>query len=64
MMFLATSFNAQAKTIYLNTGGTALWETDGANKFAVWHWQGSGQGQFTDWMTLAEGTTWQVSISA
>ena len=62
-MFLATSFNAQAKTIYLNTGGSALWEADGANKFAVWHWQGSGQGQFTDWMTLLEDTTWQVNIS-
>ena len=63
MMFLATSFNAQAKTIYLNTGGTALWETDGADKFAVWHWQGSGSGQFTDWMTRVEGSTWQVTIS-
>lgn len=33
MMFLATSFNAQAKTIYLNTGGTALWETAGSGYY-------------------------------
>jgi hypothetical protein len=52
-----------AKTIYLNTGGSDLWEKDGANHFAVWHWQGDGNGEWTGWMTLVEGNVWQVEIS-
>ena len=62
-MCLAVSSDAYAKTIYLNTGGASLWETDNANKFAVWHWQGSGQGQWTGWMTKTDGNVWQVDIA-
>ena len=51
-----------AKTIYLNTGGYELWEKDGADKFAAWHWQGSGDGQWTGWMTKLTGFVWQVEI--
>ena len=51
-----------ARTIYLNTGGASLWETDGANKFAVWHWQGSGEGQWTGWMTSLGNNIWSVDI--
>ncbi len=63
MMFLATSFNAEARTLYLNTGGTALWENNGADKFAVWHWKDGSNGTFTPWMTRVEGSLWQVTLS-
>ena len=62
-MFLAAASNASAKTLYLDTGGSALWEADNANKFAAWHWQGSGQGQWTSWMTRVSGNIWQTTIS-
>ena len=62
-MFLAVSSDAYAKTIYLNTGGSSLWETDNANKFAVWNWQGAGNGQWTSWMTKVDGNVWQVDIN-
>lgn len=52
-----------AKTIYLNTGGSDLWETDGANHFAVWHWQGSGDGQWSSWMTHVTGNVWSAEIA-
>ncbi|MBQ2540849.1 MAG: hypothetical protein II551_04290 [Paludibacteraceae bacterium] len=62
-MALACGMALQAKTLYLNTGGTALWETDNANHFAVWHWQGSGQGQWTGWMSRVNGNVWSVNVS-
>ena len=62
-MFLVASSDACAKTMYLNTGGSSLWEKDNANKFAVWHWQGGNQGQWSNWMTRAEGNVWQTEIS-
>ena len=65
-LFVATLLcvaGIQAKTIYLNTGGSDLWETDGANRFAVWHWQGSGEGQWTSWMTRVEGSIWRVDVA-
>lgn len=52
-----------AKTIYLNTGGSELWEKDGANHFAVWHWQGTGEGVWTGWMTQVAGNVWSVEIA-
>ena len=60
---LACSAVLQAKTLYLNTGGTSLWETDGANKFAIWHWQGNNSGSWSAWMTKVEGNIWKVDIS-
>jgi alpha-amylase len=63
MMFLVVSSDACAKTLYLNTGGSSLWEKDNANKFAIWHWQGSGQGQWSGWMTQVEGNVWKADIS-
>ena len=62
-MCLGVASKAQAKTLYLNTGGSSLWETDGANKFAIWHWQGSNAGAWSDWMTNVEGNVWKVDIS-
>lgn len=53
----------QAKVIYLNTGGATLWEKDGADKFAVWHWQGSSSGAWSEWMTKVDGTVWKTEIS-
>ena len=63
MIAMACGLSLQARTLYLNTGGSALWETDGANKFAVWHWQGSGEGQWTGWMTHVDGDVWSVDVS-
>ena len=62
-LFLAVSLfmGLNAKTIYLNTGGNELWEADGANKFAAWHW-GSGEGQWSEWMIRLTGNVWQVEI--
>jgi glycosidase len=62
-MFLVASSDACAKTMYLNTGGSSLWEKDNANKFAVWYWHGSNQGEWSAWMTRAEGNVWQTSVS-
>ncbi len=62
-MFLVASSDACAKTMYLNTGGSSLWEKDNANKFAVWYWHGSNQGEWSTWMTRAEGNVWQTSVS-
>ena len=59
----ALAVSAQAKTIYLNTGGGSLWGVDGANHFAVWHWQGSGQGSWTGWMSMVEANVWKAEIS-
>ncbi len=55
--------NAEGKTIYLNTGGASLWETDGANKFAIWHWQGSQPGAWSSWMTRVDGNVWKADVS-
>ena len=62
-MVLVCSIALQAKTLYLNTGGSSLWETDGANKFAIWHWQGANSGQWSNWMTQVEGSIWKTDIS-
>lgn len=63
MMLWVAVCNTEAKTIYLNTGGTSLWEKDGANKFAVWHWQGTNAGAWSDWMTHVDGNVWAVDVS-
>ena len=63
MMFLAVATKASAKTLYLNTGGSSLWEKDGANKFAVWHWQGVNAGSWSGWMTKVEGNVWKTDIA-
>lgn len=52
-----------AKTIYLNSGGSSLWEADGVDHFAVWHWQGAGQGQWTGWMSRVSGNIWSVEVA-
>ena len=52
-----------AKTIYLNSGGASLWEADGVDHFAVWHWQGSGEGQWTGWMNRVSGSVWSVEVA-
>lgn len=49
LFLLVLSMSTFAKQIYLNAGGSSLWEQDGA-KFAVWHWQGSGQGAWSAFM--------------
>ena len=59
----ALAVSAQAKNIYLNTGGGELWGADGANHFAVWHWQGSGQGSWSGWMSMVEANVWKAEIS-
>lgn len=63
MMCWGVASNASAKTIYLNTGGAALWETDQANKFAAWAWQDNNAGTWTNWMTHVEGYIWKADIS-
>ena len=63
MMCWGVASNASAKTIYLNTGGASLWEVDGADKFAVWHWQGTAQGAWSAWMTRIEGSIWKTDIA-
>ena len=63
LLALVAVMSLSAKTIYLNTGGGSLWETDGANKFAVWHWQGAGNGTWSAWMTRVAGSVWQVDIA-
>lgn len=63
MMLWVAVCNTEAKTIYLNTGGTSLWEKDGANKFAIWHWQGSQSGAWSSWMTRVDGNVWKVDVS-
>ena len=62
-MALVCSVLLQAKVLYLNTGGSTLWEKDGANKFVVWHWQGSNAGAWSSWMTKVEGNIWKTEIS-
>ena len=63
MAALLCGVTMNAKTIYLNTGGSSLWEVDGANHFAVWHWQGSGNGSWSSWMTSIGNNIWSVEIS-
>ena len=63
MMLWVAVCNTEAKTIYLNTGGTSLWEKDGANKFAIWHWQGTNAGAWSSWMTRVDGNVWKVDVS-
>lgn len=40
------------KTIYLNAGGSDLWDRDGA-KFGVWSWSSSISGSWSSFMTLS-----------
>ena len=46
--------SVDAKTIYLNTGGSGLWNQGGA-KFGCWTWGSSDKGDF---MTHVEGDVW------
>ena len=59
-MFLAAASNASAKTLYLNTGGTSLWEKDGA-RFAVYAF-----GSSTQWYDMSavsgESGVYQASV--
>ncbi|MFI3297723.1 MAG: starch-binding protein, partial [bacterium] len=43
-------------TIYLNTGGSSLWN-QGSAKFVVWYWNDSGTSGPSDFMTLVSGET-------
>jgi len=58
-LFTATVFNLNATdmdTLYLNTGGSSLWNQAGA-KFSVWYWNDGFDGNFTDFLELAYGET-------
>ena len=55
-------FSLNARILYLDTGGSSLWETGGA-QFAVWHWQGSNSGSWSALMTNVSGSVWQTTIN-
>jgi len=52
---LMATTNGAGRVIYLNTGGSSLWDQGGA-KFAIWFFN-PGPGTFTDFMTPVEGET-------
>ncbi len=62
LVIVSSVVSLSAKTIYLNTGGEALWNQAGA-KFAVWHWQGSTDGTWSAWMTNVSGDVYSATIS-
>ena len=62
MVLVCFTFALSAKTIYLNTGGSDLWNQADA-KFAVWHWQGANQGSWSAWMTHVNGDIYSTTIS-
>ena len=49
------------RTLYLHANG--IWDLDGADHFAVWHWQTGKDGAWSDWMTWLGGSIWMVDIS-
>ena len=53
------AMSVSAKTIYLNTGGSSLWNQAGA-KFGCWTWGSSDQG---DLMSHLEGDIWAYETS-
>jgi len=58
-LLTATVMNLQAAnvdTLYLNTGGSTLWNQGGA-KFSVFYWNDGMAGKFTDFLELAYGET-------
>ncbi len=62
LIALLCVFNLSAKDIYLNTGGSALWNQADA-KFATWTWKGSGDGSFSQFMTLVSGDIYTTTIA-
>lgn len=52
---LMATTNGVGRVIYLNAGGSSLWDQAGA-KFAIWFFN-PGPGTFTDFMTAVEGET-------
>jgi len=52
---LMATTNGAGRVIYLNAGGSGLWDQAGA-KFAIWFFN-PGPGTFTDFMTPVEGET-------
>ena len=61
-MMLVLSMSSFAKQIYLNAGGSSLWDKDGA-KFAVWHWQGSGEGSWSAFMVKEADGIYSAEIA-
>ena len=53
---------ADTKTIYLNTGGSGLWDQDGA-WFAAWTWGGSSADAWVKF-TTAGGGIYQATMPA
>lgn len=51
-----------AKTLYLNTGGSDLWDQADA-KFAIWHWQDDNQGQWSAFMTKGADGIYSAEIA-
>jgi len=56
MMCCAMWAADEVDTLYLNTGGSTLWNSAGA-KFSVWYWNDNEQGHFSDFLELAYGET-------
>lgn len=60
-LLLLTTIVATAKTIKLDTGGETLWNQSGA-QFAAWHWGGTNQGAWSDFMQ-GEGDVFSAEIA-
>lgn len=59
-MMSVVSLNA--KTLYLNAGGSELWDQADA-KFAIWHWQDENAGQWSDFMVKGADEIYVAEIA-
>lgn len=62
LLTLLSAAVISAKDLYLNTGGSSLWNQAGA-KFAIWSWTGSGNGTWSAFMSQYDGDIFVTTIS-
>ncbi len=62
LLTLLSAAVISAKDLYLNTGGSSLWNQAGA-KFAIWSWTGSGNGTWSAFMNQYDGDIFVTTIS-
>lgn len=60
-LVLCCTLTINARTLYLNTGGSAFWETDDCKNFAIWSWK-SGDGHWSPLMTNVKDNLWKTTI--
>lgn len=62
VVFLSVFAIANAKTLYLNSGGPTLWSIDNA-KFAVWYWGTTSAGAWSELMTEVSENLYTTEIA-